>query len=59
MQLAHNIWQLLAKGLLHREAAACRKLTDRCLADLLRTALRACAPPAEPLPAFQLRFADG
>jgi hypothetical protein len=59
MQLAHNLWQLLAKGLLHREFAACRKLTDLCLADLLRTALRACAPPAEPLPAFQLRFADG
>jgi hypothetical protein len=59
MQLAHNLWQLLAKGWLHREFAACRKLTDACLAGLLETALRACAPPAEPLPAFQLRFADG
>ena len=59
MQLAHNLWQLLAKGWLHREFAACRKLTDACLARLLESALRACAPPAEPLPAFQLRFADG
>jgi hypothetical protein len=59
MQLAHNLWQLLAKGWLHREFAACRKLTDVCLARLLETALRACAPPVEPLPAFQLRFADG
>lgn len=59
MQLAHNLWQLLAKGWLHREFDACRKLTDVCLARLLETALRACAPPVEPLPAFQLRFADG
>ena len=59
MQLAHNLWQLLIKGWVRRELAACRKLTDVCLAKLLAAALCACAPPTEPLPSFQLRFADG
>lgn len=59
MQLAHNLWQLLVKGWLWRELVHCRKMTDLALAKLLLTALHACAPPAEPLPAFQLRFDDG
>ncbi len=59
MQLAHNLWQLLVKGWVRREMAACRKLTDVCLAKLLAAALHLCGPPVEPLPAFQLRFADG
>ena len=59
MQLAHTLWQLLVKGRLRRETASCRKLTDECLAKLLAAALQYCGPPADPLPAFQLRFADG
>ncbi len=59
MQLAHTLWQLLVKGRLRREMAGCRKLTDECLAKLLAAALQYCGPPADPLPAFQLRFADG
>ena len=59
MQLAHSLWQLLAKGRVRREMAGCRKLTDECLAALLAAALQYCGPPDEPLPAFQLRFADG
>jgi len=59
MQLAHTIDQLLFKGWVHRVLAACRKLTDICLARLLAEALHYCGPPVEPLPAFQLRFADG
>jgi hypothetical protein len=59
MQLAHTIEQLLFKGWLRRELIACRRLTDICLAKLLAEALHAQAPPLEPLPAFQLRFADG
>ena len=59
MQFAHNLWQLLIKGWVRRELAACRKLTDVCLAKLLATALCTCQPPTEPLPTFQLRFADG
>lgn len=59
MQLAHTIDQLLFKGWIHRVFAACRKLTDICLAKLLAEALRNCGPPIEPWPAFQLRFADG
>jgi len=59
MRLAHTLWQLLAKGLLRRETAGCRKLSDECLARLLAAAIQYCGPPSEPLPAFQLRFADG
>lgn len=59
MQLAHSLWQLLAKGWVRREMAGCRKLSDECLAALLASALQHCGPPADPLPAFQLRFADG
>lgn len=59
MQLAHTIDQLLFKGWIHRVFAACRKLTDICLAKLLAEALRNCGPPIEPWPAFQIRFADG
>ena len=59
MQLAHTLWQLLAKGWIRREMTACRKLTDLCLARLLAEALHVYPPPDEPLPAFQLRFADG
>ena len=59
MQLAHTIDQLLFKGWMHRVLAACRKLTDICLAKLLAEALHNCGPPVEPWPAFQIRFADG
>jgi hypothetical protein len=59
MQLAHNLWQLLVKGWLWRDLAHCRKMTEIALAKLLLTALQACAPPVEPLPAFQLRFHYG
>ena len=59
MQLAHTLWQLLSKGWIRRELAACRKLTDISLAELLAQALRERPPPEGPLPAFQLRFADG
>lgn len=59
MQLAHSLWQLLIKGRVRREMAGCRKLPDARLAALLAAALQYCGPPAEPLPAFQLRFADG
>jgi hypothetical protein len=59
MQLAHTLAQLLFKGWIRRELSACRRLTDTCLARLLAEALHACAPPNNPLPAFQLRFADG
>ena len=59
MQLAHTFDQLLFKGWVHRVLAACRKLTTICLARLLAEALHYCGPPVEPLPAFQLRFADG
>ena len=59
MQLAHTIDQLLFKGWIHRVLAACRKLTDICLAKLLAEALHTCGPPVEPWPAFQIRFADG
>ena len=59
MQLAHTFSQLLWKGWVRRELAACRKLTDVCLASLLAGALNTHPPPTEPHPAFQLRFADG
>lgn len=59
MQLAHTLWQLLVKGWVWRDLANCRKWTGLALAKLLQTALHACSPPAEPLPAFQLRFPDG
>ena len=59
MQLAHTFSQLLWKGWLRREWAACRKLTDVCLARLLSKALHLHPPSTEPHPAFQLRFADG
>jgi len=59
MQLAHTFSQLLWKGWVRRELAACRKLTDVCLARLLAEALHVHPPPIEPHPAFQLRFADG
>jgi hypothetical protein len=59
MQLAHNLWQLLFKGWLRRELEQCRKMTGTALAKLLQTALHACAPPVEPLLAFQLRFESG
>jgi hypothetical protein len=52
-------WQLLVKEWVRREMAACRKLTDVCLAKLLAAALYLCGPPVEPLPAFQLCCADG
>ena len=59
MQLAHTFSQLLFKGWIRRELAACRKLTDVCMAKLLAEALHVHPPPIEPHPAFQLRFADG
>lgn len=59
MQLAHTFSQLLWKSWIRRELAACRKLTDVCMARLLAEALHMHPPPIEPHPAFQLRFADG
>jgi hypothetical protein len=59
MQLAHTFSQLLWKGWVRRDLAACRKLTDVSLARLLAEALHVYPPLIEPHPAFQLRFADG
>ena len=59
MQLAHTFSQLLWKSWVRRELAACRKLTDVCMARLLAEALHMHPPPISPHPAFQLRFADG
>jgi len=56
MQVAFILWQLLAKGVLHRLTQACRKLTDVKLVELLRTSLLS-VPVTSDAPSFgQLRF---
>jgi hypothetical protein len=56
LQVAFILWQLLAKGLLHRLTQACRKVTDVKLVELLRTSLLS-VPIASDAPSFgQLRF---
>ena len=56
MQVAFILWQLLAKGVLHRLTQACRKVTDLKLVELLRTSLLSVLVPSN-APSFgQLRF---
>jgi hypothetical protein len=56
MQVAFILWQLLAKGVLHRLTRACRKLTDVKLVELLRLSLLSVLVPSD-APSFrQLRF---
>jgi len=56
MQVAFILWQLLAKGVLHRLTRACRKVTDVKLVELLWTSLLS-VPITSTAPAFgQLRF---
>jgi hypothetical protein len=58
MQVAFILWQLLAKGVLHRLTQACRKVTDVKLVELLRTSLL-CVPVSDDAPSFgQLRFSS-
>jgi hypothetical protein len=56
MQVAFILWQLLAKGLLHRLTRACRKVTDVKLVELLRLSLLSVLVTSD-APSFrQLRF---
>jgi len=56
MQVAFILWQLLAKGVLHRLTQACRKVSDVKLIELLRTSLLS-VPVTADVPSFgQLRF---
>ena len=56
LQVAFILWQLLAKGVLHRLTQACRKVTDLKLVELLRTSLLS-VPVSSSAPSFgQLRF---
>ena len=56
MQVAFILWQLLAKGVLHRLTHACRKVTDVKLVELLRTSLLSVLVTSD-APSFgQLRF---
>jgi hypothetical protein len=56
LQVAFILWQLLAKGVLHRLTQACRKVTDVKLVELLRISLMTVLIPPD-APAFgQLRF---
>ena len=58
MQVAFILWQLLAKGVLHRLTQACRKVTDVKLVELLRTSLLH-VPVTDDTPSFgQLRFSS-
>jgi len=58
MQVAFILWQLLAKGVLHRLTQACRKVTDVKLVELLRTSLL-CVSVTDDAPSFgQLRFSS-
>jgi hypothetical protein len=56
LQVAFILWQLLAKGVLHRLTQMCRKVTDIKMVELLRTSLMSVLlDPADP--SFgQLRF---
>jgi len=56
MQVAFILWQLLAKGVLHRLTQACRKVTDVKLVELLRTSLLAVLLTADAPTFGQLRF---
>lgn len=56
MQVAFILWQLLAKGVLHRLTQACRKVSDVKLIELLRTSLLSVLVTSD-VPSFgQLRF---
>jgi len=56
MQAAAIVWQLLAKGLLHRLTRLCRKVTDIKLVALLHASLLFVPLPRLPSPRIQLRF---
>ena len=56
MQVAFILWQLLAKGVLHRLTRACRKVTDVKLVALLRTSLLSVLVTSEAPAVGQLRF---
>ena len=56
MQVAFILWQLLAKGVLHRLIRACRKVTDVKLVALLRTSLLSVLVTSEAPAVGQLRF---
>ena len=56
MQVAFILWQLLAKGVLHRLTQACRKVSDVKLVELLRLSLLSVLVSSD-APSFrQLRF---
>jgi hypothetical protein len=56
MQVAFILWQLLAKGVLHRLTQACRKVSDVKLVELLRLSLLSVLISSD-APSFrQLRF---
>jgi len=58
MQVAFILWQLLAKGVLHRLTRACRKVSDVKLIELLRTSLLSVLVTSD-APSFgQLRFSS-
>jgi len=56
MQVAFILWQLLAKGVLHRLTQACRKVTDIKLVELLRTSLLSVLIYSQEQTFGQLRF---
>jgi hypothetical protein len=56
MQVAFILWQLLAKGALHRLTQACRKVSDVKLVELLRISLFSVLVPSEVPSPGQLRF---
>jgi len=56
MQVAFILWQLLAKGVLHKATQACRKITNLKLVELLGSSLRTIRIPTEPKCFGQLRF---
>ena len=56
MQVAFILWQLLAKGVLHKATHACRKITNLKLVELLGSSLRTIRITSEPKCFGQLRF---
>lgn len=56
MQVAFILWQLLAKGVLHRLTQPCRKVTDVKLTELLRTSLLSILVTPSATSFGQLRF---
>ena len=56
LQVAFILWQLLAKGVLHRLTKACRKVTDVKLVELLRTSLLSVLVNPDAPTFGQLRF---